>query len=68
MEKFVQQVNRIIECRFGFGVHDFADFPFFNYFEDSIEEGTTEYSDMVNSCAEDFIFEVESEYNLGGVL
>ena len=64
MNKFVEDVNRIVEARFGFSVHDFADFPFFDYYEDSFDPDGYDYQNAVDSCAEDFIYEVEQEYHL----
>ena len=64
MNRFVEDVNRIVEARFGFSVHDFADFPFFDYYEDSFDPDGYDYQNAVDSCAEDFIYEVEQEYHL----
>ena len=64
MVRFIEDVNRIVEGRFGFGVHDFADFPFFDYYEDSVEVGGHDWKRMVESCAEDFVYEQEQEFGL----
>ena len=64
IEQFVEDVSRIVEGRFGFSVHDFADFPFFDYFDESLSPDGYDYENAVEACAEDFIYEVEVEYNV----
>ena len=65
MNQFIKEVNRIVEGRFGFGVHDFADFPFFDYYDEDAKDH--DFERMVKLCAEDFIDEQECEYGLGGM-
>ena len=67
IDQFVDDVNAVVEARFGIGVHDFADFNFYDYYEDDYDRDGYDYRNAVESCSEDFIFEVESDYGVRGV-
>jgi hypothetical protein len=64
MRKFIQAVDKIVSGKFGFGVNDFEDFPFFDYYEDGFDPDGYDFQNAVESCAEDFIEQVEVEYGI----
>jgi hypothetical protein len=61
-DRFMDEINAKVEARYGLGVDDFADFDFWGYYDESVEEGTKGWEYMVESLFEDYRYELESEH------
>ncbi|MBO89042.1 MAG: hypothetical protein CMP14_05930 [Rickettsiales bacterium] len=68
IEQFVEDVDKIVMLRLGLSVHDLADFPFFDYFNESDDRDGVAYENAVETCADDFLDQVEDEYGEVGLL
>jgi len=64
IDEFVEEVDRVVMGKLGVSVHDLADFPFFDYFNESDDRDGVAYENAVEVCAFDFIEQVEAEYGL----
>jgi hypothetical protein len=64
IDEFVEEVDRVVMGKLGVSVHDLADFPFFDYFNESDDRDGVAYENAVEACAFDFIDQVEAEYGL----
>jgi len=67
IDQFVEDVDGIVMTRLGFSVHDLADFPFFDYFNESDDRDGVAYENAVETCADDFLEQVEAEYGAVGL-
>lgn len=65
IDQFVEDVDSKVMMRLGISVHDLADFPFFDYFNESDDIDGVAYENAVETCAEDFLEQVEAEYGVG---
>ena len=61
-DRFMELINEKVEARYGLGVDDFADFDFWGYYDEGVEEGTKDWENMVESLFEDYRYELESEH------
>ena len=61
-DRFMDLINEKVEARYGLGVGDFADFDFWGYYDEGVEEGTKDWENMVESLFEDYRYELESEH------
>ena len=68
IEQFVEDVDSKVMMRLGISVHDLADFPFFDYFNESDDIDGVAYENAVETCADNFIFEVESDYGIEALI
>ena len=59
-EHFMDDINAKVEARYGLSVDDFADFDFYGWYDESVEEGSKEWSNMVGAVFEDYAYELES--------
>jgi len=67
IDQFVEDVDSKVMMRLGISVHDLADFPFFDYFNESDNRDGIAYENAVETCAEDFLEQVEVEYGAVGL-
>ena len=67
INQFVEDVDGIVMTRLGLSVHDLADFPFFDYFNESDDRDGIDYENAVETCADDFLEQVEVEYGVVGL-
>jgi hypothetical protein len=61
-DRFMDEINAKVEARYGLGVDDFADFDFWGYYDETAEEGTTGWENMVEGAFEDYRYELEAEH------
>jgi hypothetical protein len=54
---FLNDVNLTVESQLGFSIHDLPDFRFADYWDADIANHPADYKNMVEACAEDFIYE-----------
>ena len=64
-DRFMDEINAKVEARYGLGVNDLADFDFYSYYDEGVEEGTQGWKYMVDSLFEDFCYNMDSEYFCG---
>jgi|TARA_R110001583_G_scaffold70887_1_gene200138 hypothetical protein len=64
IDQFVEDVDRVVMRKLGVSVHDLADFAFFDYFNESDDRDGVAYENAVETCAFDFLDQVEAEYGL----
>jgi hypothetical protein len=62
IDEFVEEVDRVVMSRVGVSLHDLADFPFFDYFDENDDKDGISYENAVETCAEEFLEEVKAEY------
>ena len=67
IEQFVEDVDSKVMMRLGISVHDLADFPFFDYFNESDDIDGVAYENAVETCADDFLDGVEADYGVVGL-
>lgn len=67
IEQFVEDVDSKVMMRLGISVHDLADFPFFDYFNESDDIDGVAYENAVETCADNFLEQVEVEYGVVGI-
>jgi len=61
-EHFMDDINAKVEARYGLSVDDFADYDFWGHYDETAEEGTAGWENMVESTFEDYRYELESEH------
>jgi len=61
-DQFIDEVDERVLARYGLSIADFADFDFWEYFDESVEKDSTAWHRMVDSAFEDYRFELESEH------
>ena len=57
---FIQAVDNDCNIRLGMSIHDLADFPFMDYWDDDIID-LKEFDNAVSMCVEDLLAECEME-------
>ena len=57
---FIQAVDNDCNIRLGMSIHDLADFPFMDYWDDDIID-LKEFDNAVSMCVEDLLAECEVE-------
>jgi len=67
IEQFVEDVDSKVMMKLGISVHDLADFPFFDYFNESDDIDGVAYENAVETCADNFLEQVEVEYGVVGL-
>jgi hypothetical protein len=61
-DRFMDEINAKVEARYGLSVDDFADYDFWGHYDETAEEGTTGWENMVEGAFEDYRYELESEH------
>ena len=61
-DRFMDEINAKVEARYGLGVDDFADYDFWGHYDETTEEGTTGWENMVEGAFEDYRYELEAEH------
>ena len=64
IDQFVEDVDRVVRGKLGVSVHDLADFAFFDYFNESDDRDGVAYENAVETCADNFLDQIEMEYGL----
>ena len=68
IEQFVEDVDSKVMMKLGISVHDLEDFPFFDYFNESDNRDGVAYENAVETCADNFLDQIEMEYGEVGLL
>ena len=67
IDQFVEDVDGVVMMRLGISVHDLPDFAFFDYFNEGDDRDGVTYENAVETCADDFLEQVEVEYGAVGL-
>lgn len=62
IQQFVEDVNERVEGELGLSVYDLPDFEFYDYYEDGLKRGTSDWLHAVDCCFLDLLSENLSFY------
>ena len=61
-DRFIDEINSKVQARYGLSIDDFPDFDFWGYYDETAEEGTTGWENMVEGAFEDYRYDLEAEH------